>query len=123
MSHWIPLVLVGAGCPPEPAKKVTHTLPHRLAKRAPPTQSESGPGLGCVKTKSDLVVMPSGRQIFPFFALRITTEPKIPGAVIPRRVFTQPGSRAAVRATLALSPLCPPKRKSEASFVTSELCH
>src|SRR5262245_8181922 len=33
------------------------------------------------------------------------------------------GSRAAVRATLALSPLCPPKRKSEASFVTSELCH
>src|SRR5262249_54939651 len=33
------------------------------------------------------------------------------------------GSRAAVQATLALSPLCPPKRKSEASFVTSELCH
>src|SRR5262245_59397253 len=30
------------------------------------------------------------------------------------------GSRAAVRATLALSPLCPPKRKSEALFVTSE---
>src|SRR5262249_26897522 len=27
--------------------------------------SESG--LGCVKTKSDLVVMPSGRQIFAFF--------------------------------------------------------
>jgi hypothetical protein len=27
-----------------------------------------------------------------FFALRITTEPKIPGAIIPRRVFTQPGS-------------------------------
>src|SRR5262249_31396367 len=24
-------------------------------------------GLGCVKTKSDLVVMPSGRQIFAFF--------------------------------------------------------
>src|SRR5215831_7673803 len=34
MSRWIPLVLVGACCPPEPAKKVTHTLPHRLAKRA-----------------------------------------------------------------------------------------
>ena len=45
-------------------------------------------GLGRVKTKSDLVVMPSGRQIFAFFALRT----KIPGAVIPRRVFTQPGS-------------------------------
>ena len=27
-----------------------------------------------------------------FFALRVTVEPKIPGAVIPRRVFTQPGS-------------------------------
>jgi hypothetical protein len=49
-------------------------------------------GLGCAKTKSDLVVMPSGRQIFAFFALRMTTEPKISGAVIPRRVFTQPGS-------------------------------
>ena len=24
-------------------------------------------GLGCAKTKSDLVVMPSGRQIFMFF--------------------------------------------------------
>jgi hypothetical protein len=45
-----------------------------------------------VKTKSDLVVMPGGRQIFAFFALRMTVEPKIPGAVIPRRVFTQPGS-------------------------------
>ena len=29
-----------------------------------------------------------------FFALRMTTGPKIPGTVIPRRVFTQPGSRA-----------------------------
>jgi len=47
---------------------------------------------GRVKTKSDLVVMPSGRQIFAFFALRVTVEPKIPGAVIPRGVFTQPGS-------------------------------
>jgi hypothetical protein len=26
-----------------------------------------------------------------FFALRMTVEPKIPGAVIPPRVFTQPG--------------------------------
>src|SRR5215468_7365657 len=38
------------------------------------------------------------------------------------RAHDRLGSRAAVRATLALSPLCPPKRKSEASFVTSELC-
>ena len=29
-----------------------------------------------------------------FFALRMTTGPKIPGTVIPRRVFTQPGSIA-----------------------------
>ena len=31
-------------------------------------------GLGRAKTKSDLVVMPSGRQIFAFFALRMTVE-------------------------------------------------
>ena len=33
------------------------------------------------------------------------------------------GSKTAVRATLALSLLWPPKRKSEASFITSEKCH
>src|ERR1700756_3511605 len=27
----------------------------------------SDSGLGCAKTKTDLVVVPSGRQIFPFF--------------------------------------------------------
>ena len=48
-------------------------------------------GLGRVKTKSDLVVTPSGRQIFAFFALRRTVEPKIPGAVIPRRVNRSAG--------------------------------
>ena len=31
-----------------------------------------------------------------FFALRMTTGPKIPGTVLPRRVFTQPGSKADV---------------------------
>jgi hypothetical protein len=55
----------------------------------PATFASVAIGLGRVKTKSDLVVMPSGRQIFAFFALRMTVEPKIPGAVIPRRVFTQ----------------------------------
>jgi hypothetical protein len=45
--------------------------------------ASSAPGLGRVKTKSDLVVMPSERQIFAFFALRMTVEPEIPGAVIP----------------------------------------
>jgi hypothetical protein len=49
-------------------------------------------GLGRVKTKSDLVLMPSGRQILRFFALRMTVKPKISGAVIPPRVFTPPGS-------------------------------
>jgi hypothetical protein len=46
---------------------------------------------GRVKTKSDLVVMLSGGQISAFFALNVTTSLKIPGAVIPRNVFTQPG--------------------------------
>jgi hypothetical protein len=32
-----------------------------------------------------------------FFALRMTTEPKIPGTFIPRRVFTQPGSSSDIR--------------------------
>src|SRR5271165_1207538 len=36
-----------------------------------------------------------------FFALRMTVGPKIPGAVIPRRVFTQPGSIATSAAGLA----------------------
>src|ERR1700722_2394940 len=31
------------------------------------------------------------RKFLRFFALRMTVEPKIPGAVIPPRVFTQPG--------------------------------
>src|SRR6516162_11036984 len=51
-------------------------------------------GLGCAKTKSDLVVAED--KFLRFFALRMTTEPKIPGAVIPRRVFTQPGSKREV---------------------------
>jgi hypothetical protein len=33
-------------------------------------------------------------KFFRFFVLRITTEPKIPGAIIPRSVFTQRGSLA-----------------------------
>ena len=70
--------------------------------------SESG--LGRVKTKSDLVVMPSGRQIFAFFfPLRVTIEPKIPGAVIPRRVFyTARGQNRKSRLVLMGSAL-PPK--------------
>jgi hypothetical protein len=54
----------------------------------------SAPGLGRVKTKSDLVVVPSGRQIFAFFGLRMTIGPEISGVVVPRGVFTQPGSFA-----------------------------
>src|SRR6188472_3542400 len=37
----------------------------------------------------------------------MTTEPKIPGAVIPRRVFTQPGSRQVIPAMSARCPVCP----------------
>jgi hypothetical protein len=55
----------------------------------------SAPGLGCAKTKSDLIVRAEDK-FFRFLALRITTEPKIPGAIIPRRVFAQPGSLAEV---------------------------
>jgi len=47
----------------------------------------------CEKTKTDLVVMASERQIFAFFALCKTTGLKISGAVIPRRVFTQSRSK------------------------------
>src|SRR5262249_36494463 len=55
--------------------------------------STSAMGLGRVKTKSDLVVMRAEDKFLRFFPLRVTVEPKIPGAVIPRRVFTQPGSK------------------------------
>jgi hypothetical protein len=55
-----------------------------LRRRADAT---SPMGLGCAKTKSDLVVMPSGRRIFAFFALRMIIGLKTPGAVTPRRVF------------------------------------
>jgi hypothetical protein len=54
----------------------------------------SAVGLGRVKTKSNLVVALSGGGIFAFFALSVTTSLKIPGAVIPRRVFTRPGAVA-----------------------------
>ena len=39
-----------------------------------------------------------------FFALRMTVEPKIPGAVIPPRVFTQPGSFSTKAANSAARP-------------------
>jgi hypothetical protein len=55
----------------------------------------SAPGLGCVKTKSDFVIVPSGRQIFSFFYPPHRHRAQIPGAIIPRRVFTHgviPGS-------------------------------
>ena len=56
-------------------------------------------GLGRVKTKSNLVVAPSGGGIFAFFALSVTTSRKIPGAVIPRRVFTRAGSNCDMAAS------------------------
>jgi len=71
-------------------------LRHNLSGRLDRSTTMSALGLGRMKTKSDLLVMPSGRQIFAFLALRMTIGPKIPGAVIPRRVFTQPGSEPVV---------------------------
>jgi hypothetical protein len=62
-------------------------------------------GLGRVKTKSNLVVALSGGGLFAFFALSVTTSLKIPGAVIPRRVFTRPGPFSDVFATYATSAL------------------
>ena len=56
----------------------------------------SSAGLDCVKTKSDLLITPSEGRIFAFFALSVTISLKILGAVIPRRVFTQPGPSSAV---------------------------
>ena len=58
-----------------------------------PKMADSRYDPGRVKTKSDLVVMLSGGQISAFFALNVTTSLKIPGAVIPRNVFTQPRSQ------------------------------
>ena len=54
-------------------------------------------GPGRVKTKSDLVVALSGGGIFAFFCSERDHKPQIPGAVIPRRVFTRPGPEAAVQ--------------------------
>src|SRR5262249_52389155 len=56
-------------------------------------------GLGCAKTKSDLkrnLIWSSCRaeeEFLYFFALNVTTRLKISGAIIPRNVFTQPGSK------------------------------
>ena len=55
-------------------------------------------GLGRVKTKSDLVIASSVKQIFAFFYSRMTTDLKIIGAFIPRGVFTQAGSLARITA-------------------------
>ena len=55
--------------------------------------------------------MPSGRQIFIFFALRMITGPKIPGTVIPRRVFTQPGSFASLGDWLRQPGVAGPRRR------------
>src|ERR1700722_5936427 len=52
------------------------------------------------------------RRLLRFFALRMTVEPKIPGAVIPPRVFTQPGSSEI--ADIAVPQLRADRRHSEA---------
>jgi len=87
-----------------------HSAPdRRMILKAFTIGSMSPLGLGCAKTKSDLVVMPSGRRIFAFFALRTIVGLKIPGAVVPRSVFTQPGSFATDRCAMKIGrcPQCP----------------
>src|SRR6476659_3942306 len=49
-------------------------------------------GLGRVKTKSDLVVMPSGRQIFAFFCSPHDRRAQNSGCDYTPQSFTQPGS-------------------------------
>jgi hypothetical protein len=51
-------------------------------------------GLGSAETKSDLVVMHAEDKFFCFFALRVTVEAEIAGAVIPRRVLHRQGQIA-----------------------------
>jgi hypothetical protein len=46
--------------------------------------------------------MLSGGQISAFFALSVTTSLKIPGAVIPRNVFTQPRPSTDIRGSTLL---------------------
>ena len=83
------------------------TAPERFAESQIPLapRAPSIHDLGCVKTKSDLVAMPSGGRILRFFALSVTTSLKIPGAVIPRSVFTQPRPTAATRPSTELQAL------------------
>ena len=56
-----------------------------------------------------------------FFALRVTVEPKIPGTVIPRRVFTQPGSFAtwSCQQQVRPCPLCNESGSKFKAFVTA----
>src|ERR1700730_3572169 len=79
--------------PPTGVMQLEGTISHldvlRCGISARPMSVE---GLGCAKTKSDLVVVPSAGRTFAFFCLNVTTSLKITGAVIPRNVFTQPGS-------------------------------
>jgi hypothetical protein len=61
--------------------------------------SEAAVDPGCAKTKSDLVVMPSGGRIFAFFCSARDHSLKIQGAFISRRVFTQAGPEEDLRST------------------------
>ena len=76
-------------------------------------------GPGRVKTKSNLVVALSGGGIFAFFALSVTTSLKIPGAVIPRRVFTRPGSLSDMAASPRHFRSSPSKRTCANAIGTS----
>jgi hypothetical protein len=64
-------------------------------------------GLGRVKTKSDLVAMPSGRQIFAFFCSPHDVEPKIPGRLYRLEFLHSQGPNRKSRLVVTRSALPP----------------
>jgi hypothetical protein len=78
-----PHAMLGLSARPSAAPLSSYRKVPRLGERVQePTTTACDPG--CVKTKSDLVVMASEGRILAFFALSVTTSLKILGAVIPR---------------------------------------
>ena len=58
-----------------------------------------------------------------FFALRVTTSLKIPGAVIPRRVFTRSGPETSVRRNAAILLVLGVNRKWLATLEMTPITH
>jgi hypothetical protein len=86
----------------------------RSANIKPENHFDDRYGSSLWKTKTDLVVMPSGGWIFALFALSVARSLNISGAVIPRSAFTQAGSQAVLRDARAGRQLCPNNRTQHA---------